>query len=309
MTPAARALLPGILAMLGAVALFATMDAIVKHIQADYGTVQIFFFRSLFALLPLILIIRAEGGLATLRPQRPLGHLAYSLLMMGFLLVYFYALQLLSLADAYAISFAAPLFITALAVPLLGETVGPQRWAAVLVGFLGVVVILRPGAGVLTGGGLLALASTVLYAFAMIRVRLLGRTEKSGAIVLYFSVIGAATAGLLMLAGSAGTTPASDLLAWHPPSGAGWLWLISTGLLGGFGQVLITRAYRLTPAAVVSPFQYSSMLWALFYGLVVFGDRPDLTTLLGSAVVMASGLYILHRETRRSAAPAAETAP
>lgn len=287
----------GILAMLAAIGLFSTMDAIIKSIHDHVGTVQILFFRSLFALLPLLPVIRAEGGAAALRTRRPWAQLAYGLLMMGFLLCFFTALGLLPLADVYAVNFASPLFITALSLPLLGEPVGPRRWAAVLVGFAGVLVILRPGAGVLTLGGLVALAAAAFYALGMIQVRRLARTETSGSIVFWFCVIGTAASALLLP------------FLWRAPRPLDWPLLAAVGILGGLGQVLVTHAYRLAPAALVSPFQYTSMLWGLAYGAVLFGDRPDAMTLLGSAVVIGSGIYLLQREARRRRAVPGESAP
>ncbi len=277
----------GILAMLVAVALFSAMDAIIKDLRADYGAMQILFCRMAFAALPLAWLIHAQGGVAALRTRRLGGHVGRTLLVMAALFCFFHAFGSMALADVYAISYAAPLLITALGAPMLGERVGPARWAAVAVGFLGVLVILRPGGGMISAGGAVALAGTVLYALNAILLRQLSRTDTNAAILFYFTVTGTAVTGALALP-----------FGWVWPSAADWAVLAAVGVIGGVAQIFITQSFRLAPVAVVSPFQYSSMLWGLIYGLGLFGDVPDGTTLLGAAILIATGLAVLHRETR-----------
>lgn len=286
------ATLKGIVAALLAMVLFSTMDAVIKGLRDDYGTVQIFFFRSLFGLLPILVLLRGSG-VAALRTKRLGGHVARALLMIAFLLCFFFGLQLMPLADAYAITFAAPLFITALSVPLLGERVGGRRWAAVLVGFVGVLIVLRPGSDVLSSGGFVMLAGAALYSLAMIFVRQLSRTETQAAIVFYFTVTSIVLSGLALPFG------------WTTPAPADWLPLVGIGLIGGTGQILITRALAMAPASVIGPFQYTQLIWGVLFGYIFFGDVPGGTVLLGGAVIAASGVYILHRETLRGA-PAQE---
>lgn len=282
----------GIAAIAVALFLFASMDVLIKLLQAEgFSVLQIFFFRSFFALVPIAVVIRAEGGVAALKTRRLPGHFGRTLLTMGFLLCFFWALSMLPLASVYSISFASPLLITALSVPLLGERVGPRRWGAVLVGFAGILLILRPGGDAFSLGGFVALASTLFYAFGMILVRQLSRTESNAAIVFWFSVFASVLAALG--------------LPWFwstPAEWTHWALLVAVGILGGTGQVFITEAYRRADAAVVSPFQYTSLLWGLVFGWLVFGEVPGGGVLAGGAIVIASGLYILHRETRRGGA-------
>jgi drug/metabolite transporter (DMT)-like permease len=275
-----------------AIFLFSTMDVLIKLLRAEgYSVLQIFFFRSAVALIPIAVVIHAEGGMARLRTRRIGGHFGRTLLTMGFLLCFFWALSLLPLASVYSITFASPLLITALSVPLLGEKVGPRRWAAVLVGFVGILVILRPGGDAFSLGGMVALASTLFYATAMILVRQLSRTESNASIVFWFSIFATALSALVLP------------WAWTTPDGwLPWAMLIAVGLLGGTGQVFITEAYRRADAAVVSPFQYTSLLWGVGYGWLIFADVPSAGVLAGGAIVIGSGLYILHRETRRGGA-------
>lgn len=284
----------GIAAMVLAIFLFATMDMMVKLLRMDgFGPLQVLFFRFFFALIPLVWLVRSEGGLPVLRTRRLTGHIGRTLLTITALGCFFYAFGIMPLADAYGVSYAAPLMITALSVPMLGEKVGLRRWAAVAVGFLGVLIILRPGGGMLSGGGVVMLIGTLLYAFNIVLLRQLSRTESNATILFYFTVTGTLVTGLALP------------FDWRWPDAQHWPMLIAIGVIGGFAQTFITEAFRCAPVAVVSPFQYSSLLWGLGYGFFVFGDQPDLAMLIGSVVIIGSGLYILHRETvRREAGPA-----
>ncbi len=287
----ARQALVGIVSMSAAIALFSVMDVMIKDLSDTYSTVQIYFFRSFLALIPAWFVLRGEGGLVALKTQRLAFHIFRSCVSMSFLMAFFYALHLLPLADLYAITFAAPLFITALGVPMLGERVGARRWAAIGVGFLGVLVILRPGGEVFSLGGLIGLGSSLLFSFSMIFTRQLSRTESNGAIVTYFALTSTVLSGLALP------------FYWVQPSGGDLALLIAIGLIGGVGQIFITHAFRSAPAAIVSPFQYTSILWGLLFGYAFFGDLPDAVMLVGAAIVVASGLYILYRETRQGQEP------
>jgi len=284
----------GIAAILIAVTIFSSMDTVIKLLGDRFSPVQIFFFRSVFAFVPLSLVIRADGGFVSLKTRRLSGHIGRALLLVAFLLCFFTGLTLLPLTEAYAVLFAAPLLIAALSVPLLGERVGPRRWAAVIVGFAGVLIVLRPGGEAFGAGGAVVLAAVVFYAFAMIMVRQLSTTETNGAIVFYFLVTSTVV--------SAAALP----FVWRTPNLGDLGLLAAVGILGGIGQLFMTEAYRRAPVAVVSPFQYTQILWGLLFGYLVFADRPDPVVLVGAAVVVASGLYVLHRETRRAKAGKAD---
>jgi len=269
-----------------AILLFAAMDTLIKFLSAGYPVPQLMFVRSLVALLLVGGYTFARGGgVAALRTRRPLGHVwrAFAgLLSMG---CFFYAFKHLPLAEVYVLSFAGPLFITALSAPLLGEKVGWRRWAAVLAGFGGVMVMARPSTGAPLLPVLIGLCAAFFYALAMLAVRGLSRTETAASIVVY----------LLMT-----TTVVSGVLAipvWVEPSPGAFGLMAAVGGLGALAQVLITQAFRRAPPAVVAPFEYTGMVWASLFGYLVFGDLPTPAVLAGAMVIIGSGLYILHRET------------
>jgi drug/metabolite transporter (DMT)-like permease len=275
----------GIASMLVAVAIFSCMDALIKWLSATYPTMEIVFFRSAFAFLPLLAALW-KGGRAALRTRRPFvqaGRAALGLVSMS---AFFYCFRLMPLADVFGIAFSAPVFVTAFSVPLLGERVGIRRWSAVVVGFLGVLVMLRPDAGVFASASWIALFATVLYALGQIFVRDLTKTETTTCIVFYGT--------LTTTAVSAAAMP----FVWVTPSLADAPLLAAVGILGGLAQLAFTRAFRLAPAAVVSPFDYTGLLYVGVIGYYVWGDVPTVAFLIGAAIVMASGLYILYRETK-----------
>lgn len=215
----------GILHMLAAVFVFSVSNALVKWAAASYPVGEITFFRNLAALLPTMALMAAHGGLARLRTRQPRAHLMRGGLGVVSMLLIFYSFKRLPIADATAISFAAPIFMTALSVPLLGERVGLYRWSAVIVGFIGVLVITRPGGGVLNLGTVAAIVSAAAYALAMIGVRRMSRTEHPVTIIFYFAVIGTAAMALLLPFG------------WVTPDAVGAVILVSVGLAGGSDNV------------------------------------------------------------------------
>lgn len=273
-----------------AMAVLTVMDATIKWLSADYHTLQILAFRSLFGFIPVLAFVMvAQGGLSALATRRPGAHLLRGLVITATAFLFFFAVGRLPLADAYAIIFAAPLFLTALSGPLLGEPVGPRRWAAVLVGFVGVLVVLRPGQA---GGGLIdigaaaALAGALGYALFGALTRLHSRTETNAALTVWSSLVTLALAG------------ASLPFVWTPPAPADLALLVLTGLLGGVGSILIVRAFAMAPLAVIAPFEYTTMAWGVVLGFVLFGDLPGPWVWVGTAIVVAAGLYILYRENR-----------
>ena len=271
------------------IALFSAMDAMVKWLGADYSIVQLLFFRSVFALIPLGVLLYQTGGWRDLKTRQPGTQIVRALIGLGSMGFFFLALRLMPLADVIAIAFAGPLFLTLLSIPLLGEQVGPRRWVAVVVGFLGVLLIARPGSDIFGVTALIPLVGALGFAFAMIFVRRLSTTDSNAAIVFYHAVI-------CIVAASAALP-----FQWQTPEPAHWLPLIALGVVGGTAQIFTTQAFRLAPAAVIAPFKYISILFAIGFGYVFFGEMPDAWTLAGAGVVIASGLYILHRETIRKA--------
>ncbi|CAO3458730.1 DMT family transporter [Azospirillum largimobile] len=288
----------GIGSMLASVLFFSLMNVLAKLLMDRFPVTEVMFFRSLFALIPVCLSIHLGKGFAsTLYTRHPWGHMGRSLIGLTTMVAMFWSFHLLPLGDAIALNFAAPLFLTALSVPLLSEKVGIHRWSAVLVGFAGVLIIVQPSGDVLNLGAIIALAGALTNALAMIAIRQLSRTEPPDTIVFYFTLLTTVLLGL--------TLPFS----WVTPEPLDWLLLVATGLLGGCGQLMLTRAYSLAPAAVVAPLNYTSLLLAVGFGWLMWGEVPTGTMVIGAAVVMASGLYILHRETRRRATPSQPLPP
>ena len=275
----------GIASMLLAVMVFSTMDAFIKWLAPTYPVMEIVFFRSLFGLVPLLPMIMRQGR-AAIRTQRPFGQTLRALAGLGATVCFFHAYRYLPLADVFGIAFAAPLFVTALSVPLLGERVGIRRWSAVSVGFLGVLIMVRPDSGIADPATLLTLVGTLCYSLTLIFIRNLGKTEPAASIVFYATCTNTVASAL--------TLP----FAWLTPDWPDLSLLVLIGLMGGVGQLAITRAFRLAPAAVVAPFDYTALPYAAALGYLIWGDAPEPIFLLGALIVIGSGLYILHRETR-----------
>lgn len=280
-----------------AFALFTMMDALVKWLSTDYPVPQLVFTNALFALVPVLLVGLRQRGIGRLRTRRLGLHVLRGLSGAGAALLAFYAYSQVPLADAYAMIFTTPLLITALSMPVLGEPVGWRRWSAVAVGFVGVLIMLRPGEAPIGLGTLAALAAACLSACGVLLVRKLGTTESTAGIALYSNLTIVAVMALLLPFG--GVFPnAFDL---------GLMAL--AGLLGGSALLVLIAAYRSAPAALVAPFQYSQMVWAILIGFVVWGDVPEAAKLIGAAVVAASGLFVLYRETALGRRPTASLHP
>lgn len=277
----------GIAFMLLAVVVFSTQDALIKWLSPTYPVMELVFFRSLFAFVPLLPAI-IRSGRAAIRTQRPLGQAGRALVGLVSMIGFFWCFGHMPLADVFGIAFASPLFVTALSVPLLGERVGVRRWSAVSVGFIGVLIMVRPDSGLVDWNSWIALLSTFLYALALIFLRNLGKTEGTVSIVFYVT--------LTTTIASALTLP----FQWVTPSPVDAVLLVAIGLMGGSAQLAITRAFRLAPAAVVAPFDYTALVYVGIIGYVVWGEVPTAMFLIGAAIVIASGLYILYRETKRA---------
>ena len=276
--------------MLLAVLLYGCMDALIKFQSARYPVVEVMFFRSLFALIPLGWLIRRGGGWTALRTRQP--RLQAVRALVGFVSLYCFieSFALMPLADVVAIGFAAPLFITALSVPLLGEPVGWRRWSAVLVGFLGVLIMVRPGSGMLGFAAAVALLGTLTYALSIIIIRRLSATDGNAPTVASFTIFAVLATGMVLP------------FSWVTPVATDWIMLVAMGLLGGAGQIAFTHAFRLAPPVIVAPFDYANMLLATGLGYLVWGDVPTATILAGAMLVIASGLYIVYREAMRRGA-------
>jgi len=277
----------GIASMLAGMAAVSVMDALAKWLAAGYPISELVFFRSLFA-LPLVFFIlwQQRGGVAALTPRWRLGHALRASLSLGALFAFFTGLRYLPLAEAISIAFAAPLFVTALSVPILGERVGPRRWAAVVAGFLGVLIMTRPGAEAFRPEALYILAAALCYALSMLVTRRLARSETTPAVMLSGICVALAVSVLALPFG------------WRTPVGADFWLFVLLGVVGGIGMYFMTQAYRYAPAAVIAPFDYTALLWGTLIGWLVWQELPGTNVWFGAAIVIASGLYIVHRETR-----------
>ena len=275
----------GIVLMLIGIAGFAVMDAIIKWLTADYSVPQVVALRSWFGLPLLCIFALHQGGLKTLKTRRPMVHVGRYLLVLALSFSFFWALSQMKLVDAIAITFAAPIFITALSVPLLKEPVGLHRWFAIGIGFCGVLIMLRPGMGVFQWAALVVLGSAVVYALLMITTRAFKSTESTAALMLY-PQLGMSLTGI-----------AFAPYFWVTPSPGDLGLFALAGLFGSVGVMCLTHAFRLGPAAVISPFEYSALIWATLLGFLLWGELPDKYTLVGAGVVISSGLYIIYRET------------
>src|SRR5215470_16810516 len=271
---------------------FAVMSVLVRWLGDRYPVGQVVFFRSAFAILPVVVIYAWRGELiAALRIGRPIGHLGRGLTAVGAMFCNFTALALLPVVDATAISFVAPLFAVALSALILKERVRIYRWSAVFLGFCGVLVMLLPqfDVGRAAGsalGAMMGLIGAVFAAGSSIQTRALTTSESTSSIVLYFSLI-------CTLAGLA-TWP----LGWLMPSGPELAALIVIGICGGVAHILLTESYRLAPASLIAPFDYTSMLWALLLGFLVFGEVPSVLVFVGAGIIAAAGLFVIWRERR-----------
>ncbi len=279
-----------ILCMLLGVAVLTANDALLKWMTGGYHVGQIMFCRGLFVFIPLALLIWRGGGLRSLHTDNPTGHLIRALLVILGTFLFVSGLKHLPLTDAIAIAFAGPLFIAALAPWLLGEYVGWRRWMAVLSGFIGIVIIMRPGGGVFQWAALFPLAASLTGAFRDILTRGMSETETSVALLFYTS-LGVVLASMVILP-----------FVWQPVPFADWGWFAVNGFLIGSAHFLMIETFRYGEAALVAPFKYSGAVWAAIFGYFIWGDIPDLGTVMGVTVVVVASIYILYRErVRRSA--------
>ena len=288
-------LLRAILLKVASALLFAVMQAIVRSLGETVPLGQVVFYRSAFAILPVVLIFAWQGQLrAAIHTNRPMGQAVRGLISVAGMFLNFAALARLPLVDATAISFAAPLITVAFAAIFLGERVRIYRWSAVAVGFVGVIVMLWPhfdfahlmvvGSSTAAIGAACAMASAFTSAGSVIQTRLLTSTESTSSIVFYFSLI-CALAGLA-------TWP----FGWIAPTGEQLIKLISLGVLGGLAHIFLTESYRHATASTIAPFDYTTMIWAFLLGYVLFGEVPTKYIFIGGSIVAAAGLFVIWRE-------------
>ena len=271
--------------MLLSMLLFSLMDATVKWLGASYPTTQIMFFRCALAMIPVLTIIHLRGGWHILRTSRIKLHGLRSLLGVGAMGFAFYAFSLMPLADAVSILHTGPLFATAMSVLILREVVGIRRWSAIIIGFVGMLIVVRPGPGMIESGSLYMLIAAFFIGCTTIIIRHLGRTDDPACITFYFTLTGV-LASLVGLGFQGWTTP--------PPGDL--LLLVMVGLLGGTAQYLMTLSYRYVAVGMVSPLKYLTIVYGGVIGYLVWGEVPDWQSLCGIGLIIGTGLYTLHRE-------------
>jgi drug/metabolite transporter (DMT)-like permease len=282
--------LKGILSMLIAVFAFSAMDATMKYLGQSYAPLQVTSLRG-FASLPFLLLpVVWSGRWQELKPVRWPYHIARGVLAIGLLSLFIYSLKTLSLASAYAIFLCAPLLITALSVPFFGEKVDAPRWAAIVVGLIGVLIIVRPNASdVVTIGALAALASALCYSCSSLLIRAASRTETTLGMTVSFVFIIAIGAGAMALP------------EWTAVQLSHWPFIVLLGVTGAVGQYFMVEAFRMAPVSVVAPFDYTQLIWGGMIDWFFWQTLPDSRMLLGGATVVASGMFLIYRERTTSA--------
>ena len=278
----------GITLRIGATTCFAFMAAMIKLGYArGVSTPELAFYRFGFGLPPLLLWIALSRNFGAWRTQRPMAHVTRAAIGLGTMLLAFSSLAYLPLAESTTIGFAAPLFAVMLSALVLKEPVGRHRWSAVLIGFVGVLIVMRPeGSHLPTIGLVLAVLAAFGVGVVTITIRQIGRTEGTQTTVLWFSLLSMLALGTML--------PFYARL--HAPTT--WGILLALGLFGGLGQLCLTASLRFAPVPVVVPFDYTQLLWAVLLGWWIFENHPPATTWAGAAVIIASGLYTVYREHR-----------
>ncbi len=276
--------------MVAAVFTFSIMDALMKRLSVHYAPLQVSCLRCLTSLAFLLLTVAWQRSWAMLRATTPVLHLARAALGITMLGSFVFAVNRLTLAQTYSLFLAAPLLMTALSVPMLGERVSARRWLAILAGMIGVLLILQPwGRGVisLVAAGAAAIA-TICYSLSALTVRSLGRRNSSMSMVFWYLTLVSIGSGVLAF---------HD---WRPIESGDWPWLACIGISGALGQYWLTDAFRRAPPAVVAPFEYTAILWAFAIDWVFWSAAPSVGLLMGGAVVVGSGIFVIWDE-RRSA--------
>lgn len=269
------------------VACLSVNDALAKHLVDRYSPLQILFLRNIIALPAAILLTLLIGGPKALRSARPAAHLLRGALWIGATLLFFTSFRYMPLAEATALIFVAPLFITALSALLLHERVGRRRWIAVLVGFLGVLVIIRPGLDAFQPVSLLPVMTAFVYALLMLSAKWVDPRESVWTMLLYLTGASALLSALLVP------------LVWVPLKLEDLWSFVAIALFGTAGMTMMTQAFRLAPAAIVAPLDYSGLVWASLLGWLIWQEVPDAIAAAGAVLIIGSGLFIIWREAGR----------
>ncbi len=279
--------------MLGSTLAFGMMALAIRYATEYVPTPEVAFFRNAFGLLALLPMLLRPGR-APLKTQQLPRYLLRSAIGLASMLCGFWALGHLPMAQAVSLSYSTPLFVTIAAVLWLGETVRARRWAAVVIGFIGVLVIVRPGASGFTPGSLVAVAAAVLSSLVAIQIKQLTRVDSADTVVFYTYVFWVPLS----------LVPA--LFVWVWPSGIAWLWLVATGVMGTLGQLLWTRALRLGEVSALTPISFIQLPLVSVFAWLLFGEALDRWTVVGALIILGSNAYIAHREAMLSRRAASE---
>ncbi len=293
----------GIICLTVGIAVFSVQDLIIKLLSGDYPVHQAMVIRSLTALPLLFVLVALDGGVKSLASKRRGLLISRGLIMFCAYTSYYLGLAALPIATCVALYFTAPLYITMLSVLVLRETVGPRRWAAVIVGFAGVLIMVRPGSQFFDWAMTLPLFAGLAYAVAQIITRKLGEVERATTMSFYsngvFFAGGALLAGVFGTGGLASEEHASLAFlvrGWAWPTTIDFLLMAACGVVAAAGLTLLTQAYRVAPANTIAPFEYTALIWGALYGWLMWRELPGATTWLGIAIIVGAGLYVLYRE-------------
>ena len=295
--------------LVAGIAVFSVQDLILKLLSGAYPLHQAMVLRSLTALPLLLLLVHRDGGLGTLFTPNTRAMILRGGVMFLAYTSYYLALAALPMATTVALYFSAPLFITILSVVILKETVGPRRWVALFAGFAGVLIMVRPGGDLFDWAALLPVIAGLTYAISMISARRLGSSETAPALAFWGNgvFLVAAIAMSAVLGTGAWESDAHPSLAfllrgWAMPTAFDLMLMMACGVIAAIGLTLLTQAYRVAESSVVTPFEYTGLIWSVIFGWIFWRDWPVLTDWIGIAIITGAGLYILWRESRQTSA-------
>lgn len=291
----------GILYLALGVFVFSLQDAIIKKVSGSYALTEVVCIRSLIAMPILLALVQHEVGWRAIFSSKIWPLMLRSLILFVAYIAYYMAFPAMPLADAVALYFTVPLFVTALAGPFLKEPTHRQVWMAVIAGFIGVMIMLQPGQGLFEPAALLSLLAAATYALSMIMARQLGLTQAASVMVFYVNItfLGGSIATALLLFGIGIVDAAHPSLSflvrpWVWPQAQDLLLMSACGVISTAGMLLLTGAYRVAKASLVTPFEYTGILWAPLWGFLFFNETPRLTTVIGAALIIGAGLLALH---------------
>lgn len=274
----------GILFILGSGIFFTILDTSAKQLTLSHHVMQVVWARYAFQTMLIPFMVGRVSLRQVIRTNNLSLQIVRSFLLLGATILFIAAISYIPLADASAVGKVGPLFVTALSIPLLGEKVGPRRWAAVFVGFVGTMVIIRPGMGVAHWAIVLPLLTALCFSLYTITTRILSRIDPPVTTFVYTGVVGTLV------------TTAAVPFYWTDPTLASWALMAGLGAVAGCGHLCLIKAYQRAPASLLAPFSFVQLLWVTLAGYMVFGDFPDGPTIAGALIIMASGVYVIYRE-------------